>query len=683
VFGISGQWATLDYTPNVTRTIPAAPTVTLEQAFVGSSCKIKWAAVDGAVRYKVEVWAASTLRRTVSLGNVLRYDYTSQDATADGGPWRDVTFKVSAINATAVEGPQGTLNANNPAPAALSGLSVTGGWESLFFKCTKPTDQDFANILIYISTASGFTPDADSLVYQGPANTVTIDRLNNGTLLVGGTNYYLRAAASDLFGSTGLNMSSELTAQPLSAAGAIKPGDIVETMLADLAVGPNKLNIDIGGGNLCQNSSFEVDSNADGFADGCGDYNNTHQPISYSRVAGRRGGYAQRVEWWDGNTSTKGIAFASPMRPLKTYVLSIYARASGSNIGEHIDLYWNVYPASAVAITVPALTSDFQRYAWRLVQGATVDTKLYISISYGGGTVGTLDFDDLQIEEGDVLTGYSDSFIDVNSAINTAQSAAVTAQETATASQNSINAKYTLKVQAGNFVAGVSLSADAGGGESAMVLLADKFAFAAPSAGVGSPYYYPFVMGTVNGVAQAGINGNLVVDGGILTRHLAANTITTDKIVVGAVSAASSVSGLNYTRFPTNVSTWDSGDLDVLTMSTTGGLLSILGSAKVMGLTLNGVAFVVCRMYIHMDGGGGYTRTIFDDHIPVVNSSDTGYIIAATRQISTIYTALAAGAHSIKIQLTLAFCNASGALVSVPRPAINIDMTMYAQENKV
>lgn len=756
VFGISGQWATLDYTPNVTRTIPAAPTVALEQAFVGSSCKIKWAAVDGAVRYKVEVWAASTLRRTVSLGNVLRYDYTSQDATADGGPWRDVTFKVSAINATAVEGPQGTLNANNPAPAALSGLSVTGGWESLFFKCTKPTDQDFANILIYISTTSGFTPDANSLVYQGPANTVTIDRLNNGTLLVGGTSYYLRAAASDLFGSTGLNMSSELTAQPLSAAGAINPGDIVETMLADLAVGPKKLNIDIGGGNLCQNSSFEIDSNADGLADGWGVYNNGGDTTSAGIIAGRRAGtLAQRIAWVTPNTSTKGVYRSAQFLPNKTFVLSWYARATDANVGATMSVAWNLGPVGYVDILNPALTTEWQRYAVRLTWGSSIDNSFYISIN-GTGHSGALEFDDFQLEQGDVLTGYSESFVDVNTRIDSLSSvvngntaaisteattranndtaiansvtaltttvdnntaaisdeavarsavdsaladsinsvsarlnaggdvkeAIVSAQSTATASLNSVNAKYTLKVQAGNFIAGIALSADSGGGESAVAILCDKFAVAIPSAVPGSPVYYPLIVGNVNGASQVGINGNMVVDGSLLARHIAAQQITTEKIMVGAVTAVSIVENLFHSESVINQSSLYTGwgsTLGITATKTTAPIV-LIGLLKVSISGCNAAAYAVVTSYYKLfDATASET---FKVTVPIVTLPGSTNGAEVTIPMYFYDNGRGAGTHTFSTAVKVELKQSNGTPYSASF-TLNITGRASLQENKV
>lgn len=614
----------------VTYTLAGAPLASvsgldLEQAFTGTGCKIKWNATPGATSYKIEVYSGASLKRTVTIGDALRYEYTWEDAKADGGPYRSLTFRLKAITDNSESATWAQLTATNDAPAALSGLSVTGGWETLSFKCTKPTDPDFANILIYISTTSGFTPDANSLVYQGPANTVTIDRLNNGTLLVGGTNYYLRAAASDLFGATGLNMSSELTAQPLSAAGAIKPGDIVSEMLSDLAV-PEKFGavkmtqIQLHGSGL--NNSSGVYLRLNGSETGWGGRGltvwvlnrTTHAIESMSTYDVYEGGahFAAMASALNALSSAKIVCIASfdainfdadlraalkrcgasPAIDSVTYADRFpYALIGFPGIGEGngVEMLKSVNPSDppadvgawlvdnqligigsgvssnslySVNNRVGAVESNLSSNYWSAAttSGAISALSTSLTTAYGAADAATLSSANSYADSAISTYSYSKSTVDsaiatstatVNARLNTGgdvNSAIVTAQSTATASQNSVNAKHTLKVQAGNFIAGITLSADSGGGESAMVLLADQFAFASPSAGVGSPYYYPFVMGMVNGVSQAGINGNLVVDGSIYARHISVTTLAAISANIGTVTAGKvqNAAGTNY-----------------------------------------------------------------------------------------------------------------------------------------
>lgn len=70
---------------------------------------------------------------------------------------------------------------------------------------------------------------------------------------------------------------------------------------------------------------------------------------------------------------------------------------------------------------------------------------------------------------------------------------------------------------------------------STFTVLADKFVVAHPT--TGGSLTTPFIVGQVNGVSTVGINGTLVVDGTILTRHLAANSVTASNIAAGSVAA--------------------------------------------------------------------------------------------------------------------------------------------------
>lgn len=187
----------------------------LEGSFDIGTAKIKWNAVPSAVSYDVQVWAGSptpTMRRTLRVGDTLHYEYTALDATADGGPWRSVDFKVAPVSATDVLGAYTTLNVSNPQIAALSSPGVTVGPMQFSFKCTRPTEPDYAGVQVWMSTTNGFTPDASSLAYDGASPAVTLTTLPNGSALVNGTTYYFRAAGYDTLGKDSLNMSSQMSA---------------------------------------------------------------------------------------------------------------------------------------------------------------------------------------------------------------------------------------------------------------------------------------------------------------------------------------------------------------------------------------------------------------------------------------------------------------------------------------
>lgn len=82
---------------------------------------------------------------------------------------------------------------------------------------------------------------------------------------------------------------------------------------------------------------------------------------------------------------------------------------------------------------------------------------------------------------------------------------------------------YTLRVNAGGRVAGFGL-AMAAGTPSEFIILADKFQVVDPSDTLNPKA--AFTVGHINGVDAVGINGDLIIDGSILAKHIAANQIT-------------------------------------------------------------------------------------------------------------------------------------------------------------
>ena len=104
--------------------------------------------------------------------------------------------------------------------------------------------------------------------------------------------------------------------------------------------------------------------------------------------------------------------------------------------------------------------------------------------------------------------------------------------------ENATRSTLTLKTEAQTasgqkVVTGISQTADGITNTTKVTILADKFEVV--SANRGNPVQ-PFVVKTVNGRAQVGINGDLVADGTIQGRHIAAGqTLQSPTIVAGAL----------------------------------------------------------------------------------------------------------------------------------------------------
>lgn len=190
-----------------------------EQEWQGRELKIAWDLLDGADSYDVDVYAgtpAAPVRSTRGLTNP-RFVYAPDDMKADGGPWRDLIVKVRGRSITGKTGQFAQLLAHNAQVAALTGIQIDRGIGQVFFRCMRPADSDFAGILVWLSADPECPAVQVNLVADAAGTVFPLARLPDGTPLVGGTTYYLRAAAYDEFGKDGLNLSSVLAVSPYSA----------------------------------------------------------------------------------------------------------------------------------------------------------------------------------------------------------------------------------------------------------------------------------------------------------------------------------------------------------------------------------------------------------------------------------------------------------------------------------
>lgn len=104
-----------------------------------------------------------------------------------------------------------------------------------------------------------------------------------------------------------------------------------------------------------------------------------------------------------------------------------------------------------------------------------------------------------------------------------------------TSTINGLSAQWYLKTDVNGYVSGFGMAND--GATSSFIINADKFAVVKPGSPAGATSKIPFVVGTVNGASTVGIDGQLVVDGTILARSIAASAVTANKIAAGAVTA--------------------------------------------------------------------------------------------------------------------------------------------------
>jgi hypothetical protein len=300
-------------------------------------------------------------------------------------------------------------SANVDVPLAPNGLVARGVLKAILLSWNQPTYEGHKKFQVYRSTTNDRTT---ATLVATPTADVYVD-----STATAGLAYYYWVRAVNVNDQTGPfnGAANEGVSAGLALVGTSDLGNAVVLAgnLAPGSVTADKSALEIGGDNLVANNSFEVDVDSDGLADGWGVYNNDGSgvPTAASRTSGRISGFAQRVTWTGTNASSKGV-FAPGVRGGwqigKTYVVSFYARgASAQPFG--MSLQWNVSPATTVALKNPNIATTWQRYAFRIIWGGSVENSgnLFLSILYGNAWAnGWVEFDDVQVEEGDTLSGY-------------------------------------------------------------------------------------------------------------------------------------------------------------------------------------------------------------------------------------------------------------------------------------
>ena len=316
-----------------------------------------------------------------SLGNVVReelvtdthYAYTLAKSVEDGGPYRNLTLKVSIIDRSGnPAGTEQSLTVSNPPPALPTGVALSGGFRRLILKMDPPQDSDFAGMLVWLSTASGFTPSDATLVYDGASFPLSIETDGTGAALGAGVTYYVRFAAYDRFGTSGVTISSELTAATLQvlatdtsgfgdwafkldaadkawidshlALNAVSSTRIESVTAAKVTTGIIQATVDIesqgmiratnpGVGNYQVRMGFETDGGTD-YIFRYGDVVASYYPITMD-VAGNASfsGKITVADWNNGITSTAGDAPAAGANASSAnQVFNSGFRADGANV---------------------------------------------------------------------------------------------------------------------------------------------------------------------------------------------------------------------------------------------------------------------------------------------------------------------------------------------------------------
>ena len=179
----------------------------LEEPWDAPDCRLVWNELARADWYEVEVWESATLRATHKTSDS-RFTYTLARNTADGGPWRSVTFDVYAIVAAQRSLNPASLTPSNPQLGAPTGVAWAAVIEGMTVSWQLPADIDYAGSMLWVSDTTGFDPAVLTPVYDG------LDNTNMVAGLTPDVPYYARVACYDTFGKDSLTYSTEFSVTP-------------------------------------------------------------------------------------------------------------------------------------------------------------------------------------------------------------------------------------------------------------------------------------------------------------------------------------------------------------------------------------------------------------------------------------------------------------------------------------
>ncbi|OYW18954.1 MAG: hypothetical protein B7Z52_04265, partial [Burkholderiales bacterium 12-64-5] len=202
-----GPWAQVTVT-----VVPPEAVLGLAQEgnFDTEAARIRWTPTPGATSYRVRVYTGAVLRRE-SVTTDARYAYSAAEALSDGGLARSLTFEVSAQGLAGAALPA-TITLTNAQAVAPVNPGVVAGFGSLTVRSDTPAESDYKGTIVWQGTASGFTRNDASKVYDGPAPNFSL-KSNPGEIA------WFSMAHYDVFGKDSLNTSGYFSASSLALGG--------------------------------------------------------------------------------------------------------------------------------------------------------------------------------------------------------------------------------------------------------------------------------------------------------------------------------------------------------------------------------------------------------------------------------------------------------------------------------
>ncbi|MBB5709449.1 hypothetical protein [Sphingomonas xinjiangensis] len=345
-------------------------------------------------------------------------------------------------------------------PAIPTGINIEAAFETVFIRWINAADTDLAFVKVYEGTTNAranATKVAEVSVRAGGTSTYTRSNLTPGTYY-----YWLRSvdtsgndsadtavATVTTAGLTNTDLTPGLeipgSGPTLPAAASYAGSQFYNTTEGKLyrkvngawtatvdgfdiknnSVQAEKIAAKLGGGNLLRNTMMDKLQGTGSVVLPLGftQYDNSQGNDGVSSWSVTTGRYAStkaiRTTFPTKNTSTKGFYLANSggvnnlgiFKVGTPYVISFYARGSGSALNNYLTLAYNNAPTTRIDTSSPLLTADWQRYVWRLRwDGATPDPSMFFTVAPVQGA-GWWEATELQIEEGEVATAYSPAFL--------------------------------------------------------------------------------------------------------------------------------------------------------------------------------------------------------------------------------------------------------------------------------
>jgi hypothetical protein len=516
----------------------------------------------------------------------------------------EAQIAVGAINS-------GHLQTNSVTAAAIAANTIT-------------SDKIQAGAIAAGSIAAGaITSDliAANAITTGKLNAeaVTSDKIAANTIVAGdiAANTITAAQIASATITATQIAANTITAGNIAAntitAAKIAAGTITATEIAAGAVTAGKLLVTMGGGNMVPNSSFESSAIGYGYS-GIG--HNVTTPVGGSvdlLGAGRMGGRSIRfitpasgVSSINVNNRTlygAGTTSKVPCDVGKTYTESVWVKSDvavvlATYIEFHSDLIGGAYTQNPKSFSIPA-------NVWTRMSVTAVADRPYVG-HYAVYTASapngmTLLVDDMQIEQGDVLSAYAPEVDEILPGTIVANQIAA---ETITSGQIAANAITTSELAA-DAVTAVKIAADtitareiAANAITTSELNANAVTAAKIAANTITANEIAATTITATQIATDTITSNQIAANAITVSELAANAVvavniaanavTTDKINAGAVTT-DKITATSLSAITSNMGSITAGTITGATVQTaTTGARVVMNSSGLTAYALNG-----------------------------------------------------------------------------------------------